>query len=309
MTSTLSTRTDEYLALRRSLGFKLFTGGRLLESFVAYLDEQGLTTVTIEAALGWATAPSGASRSWHAQRLGVVRGFAKYLQIFDTSCEVPPPELLVSPTHRTRPYLYSEAEVVALMHAARALGPELRAATYEAVIGLLAVTGMRGGEVIRLDRKDVDLDAGVVTVVSSKLDRTRLVPLHSSTVEALDAYARRREQLCPSPRDHSSFFLSAAGTRLVHQSFDKTFARLVRDAGVGSPPPSGRGGPRPHDLRHRFAVETLVLWHRSGADVGALLPSLSTYLGHVSPASTYWYLSATPELFELASSRVEGMSR
>ena len=265
--------------------------------------------MTIEAALRWATAPSGTSRSWHAQRLGVVRGFARHLQAIGDCCEVPPPELLAFPKGRAQPYLYSQAEIASLMDAARALVPELRAATYEAVIGLLATTGMRGGEAIRLDRSDVDLAGGMVTVVSSKFGRTRLLPLHPSTAGALDAYASRRDRLCPRPQDRSSFFLAAAGARLVHRSFGATFARLVRDAGVGSPPASGRGGPRPHDLRHSFAVATLVRWHRSGADVQALLPSLSTYLGHVSPASTYWYLSATPELFQLASSRVERRAR
>ncbi len=307
--SALSTQVAEYLALRRSLGFKLVGEERILSSFVAFADEEGLSTVTVDGSLRWATAPGGTSHSWHAQRLGAVRGFAKYLRALDVPCEVPSPELLGSGTRRARPYLYTEDEIAALLHAARALVPALRGATYEAVIGLLAVTGMRGGEAIRLDRDDVDLDVGVVTVVSSKFGRTRLLPLHPSAVEALGSYANRRDQLCPSPLDRSSFFLSAAGRRLAHRTFEGTFARLVRDAGVGDPLISGRGGPRPHDLRHRFAVETLVRWHRSGADVGAWLPSLSAYLGHVSPTSTYWYLSATPELFELASSRVEERSR
>lgn len=147
--------------------------------------------MTIEAALRWATIPTGTSRSWHAQRLGVVRGFARHLQAIDGCCEVPPPELLAFPKGRAQPYLYSQAEIASLMDAARALVPELRAATYEAVIGLLATTGMRGGEAIRLDRSDVDLGGGMVTVVSSKFGRTRLLPLHPSTAGALDAYASR----------------------------------------------------------------------------------------------------------------------
>jgi integrase len=248
--SALSTRAGEYLALRRSLGFTLRAEGRLLRSFAGFAGEEHLATVTIEAAVRWATAPSGTSRSWHAQRLGVVRGFARHLQAIDGCCEVPPPELLAFPKGRAQPYLYSQAEIASLMAAARALVPELRAATYETVIGLLATTGMRGGEAIRLDRSDVDLAGGMVTVVSSKFGRTRLLPLHPSTAEALDAYASRRDRLCPRPQDRSSFFLAAAGARLVHRSLGATFARLVRDAGVGSPPASGRGGPRPHDLRH-----------------------------------------------------------
>ena len=140
--SALSTRAEEYLALRRSLGFTLRAEGRLLRSFVGFAGEEHLATVTIEAALRWATTPGGTSRSWHAQRLGVVRGFARHLRAIDDCCEVPPPELLAFPKGRAQPYLYSQAEIASLMDAARALVPELRAATYETVIGLLATTGM-----------------------------------------------------------------------------------------------------------------------------------------------------------------------
>ena len=245
--SALSTRAEEYLALRRSLGFTLRAEGRLLRSFAGFAGEEHLATVTIEAALRWATTPSGTSRSWHAQRLGVVRGFARHLQAIGDCCEVPPPELLAFPKGRAQPYLYSQAEITSLMDAARALVPELRAATYETVIGLLATTGMRGGEAIRLDRSDVDLDDGVITVVAAKFGRWRVVPLQPGTVEALSSYARRRDALCPEPKA-SSFFVSNTGTRLIPACVRQRFGQLVRAAGLR--PRSPRCRPRIHDFRH-----------------------------------------------------------
>ena len=286
--SALSTRAEEYLALRRSLGFTLRAEGRLLRSFAGFPGEEHLATVTIEAALRWATTPSGTSRSWHAQRLGVVRGFARHLQAIGDCCEVPPPELLAFPKGRAQPYLYSQAEITSLMDAARALVPELRAATYETVIGLLATTGMRVGEAARLDRADVDLDDGVITVVAGKFGRWREVPLQPGTVEALSSYARRRDALCPEPKA-SSFFVSNTGTRLIPACVRQRFGQLVRAAGLR--PRSPRCRPRIHDFRHGFAVATLLDWYRAGVDVQARLPLLSAFLGHVDPASTYWYYS------------------
>jgi integrase len=302
--SRLAAAAEEYLALRRSLGFKLLAAGRLLADFVAYATAAGLDTVTIEAALQWATQPAGTSPAWHAQRLGIVREFAKYLHALDPACQVPPADLLPYRPRRARPYLYCEEDITALMAQARRLTPRLRAATYEALVGLLAVSGMRPGEAIRLDRADVDLGVGVVKVVASKFGKSREVPLHPSTVTALAGYARLRDELSPQPQA-ASFLVSAAGTRLVHRTVDATFARLVHRVGLRPPPQSSRPRPRLHDLRHSLAVRALIGWYRSGADVPALLPSLSAYLGHVNPAATYWYLSAAPELLALASRRLQ----
>lgn len=301
--SGLAAAVEEYLALRRSLGFALRDQDGLLGGFVTYLDSIGLDTVTTEAALAWAIQPSGADPSWHAKRLGYVRRFAAYLHAFDDRHEVPPRDLLANRTSRARPYLYSDDEVAALMAAARALSPQLRAATFETVIGLMAVTGMRPGEVLRLDRSDVDLPSGLVSVLDSKFHHSRELPVHPSTVAALTDYSRLRDRLCPDAAG-PSFFVSVTGGRLRHGALNATFVRLVRSAGL-EPPSGTQRRPRPHDFRHRFAVDTVLGWYRSGVDVQARLPRLSTYLGHVDPAATYWYLSATPELLALAARQVE----
>lgn len=301
--SRLSSHVQDYLALRRSLGFALEGIDRLLLDFVSYLEDGGLDTVTTQAALAWATRPAGAHPSWHAKRLGYVRRFAAYLHAFDPDCEVPPHDLLASGRARHRPYLYSDDEIAALMAQARQLTPRLRAATYETVIGLLAITGMRPGEVLRLDRCHVDLDTGVVHVFDSKFHDSRQLPVHPSTVQALVAYGRLRDRLCPDPAG-PAFFVSAAGTRLRHGVLNHTFARLRQQAGLQPPPGPQRTSPRPHDFRHSFAVRTVLGWYRTGTDVDAQLPALSTYLGHTDPAGTYWYLSATPELLALAARRL-----
>ncbi len=188
------------------------------------------------------------------------------------------------------------------MAAAARLKPALRAATYQTLVGLLAVTGMRVGEAISLDRGDVDLGDGVLTVWYSKFGKSRELPLHPTTVDALRDYAAVRDKLCPKPQA-ASFLLSAAGTRLVYVTVQQVFAGLLRTAGVTGP--AGSQGPRLHSTRHTFACLTLLGWYRAGEDVQARMPLLSTYLGHANPANTYWYLSAVPELLSLAAQRRE----
>ncbi|MEO7836502.1 MAG: tyrosine-type recombinase/integrase [Acidimicrobiales bacterium] len=301
--SALAAAVEEYLALRRSLGFALAGIDGLLGDFVAHLEAAGLDTITTEAALAWATKPASADPSWHAKRLGYVRRFATYLHALDPRCEVPPEGLLVNRPCRAKPHLYSDSEVVALMAQARLLTPRLWAATFETFIGLLSVTGLRPGEALRLDRSHVDFDAGILRVLDSKFHDSRELPLHPSTVDALDAYARLRDELCSHPTG-PAFFVAANGTRFRHGALNQTFVGLLVGAGLEPPPESGRPRPRPHDFRHSFALRSVLGWYRAGADVGALLPSLSTYLGHLNPAATYWYLSATPELLALAARRV-----
>ncbi len=301
--SALVSAVEDYLALRRSLGFKLYRIDQLLLDFVAELEARGLETITTEAALAWATKPAGAAPYWHAKRLGCVRRFAVYLNALDPRCEVPPP-LLAERGRRATPHLYSEEEVRALMEEARELAPRLRGASYEALIGLLSVTGMRPGEAVRLQRSDVDLGTGVVRVNKSK-NVSRELPLHHSTVQALRSYSELRDELCPKPAG-GAFFLSAAGTPIKRDTFTATFTRLRRGAGLAPPPGSGRVSPRLHDFRHAFALRCLLGWYRCGADVAAQLPKLSTYLGHRDPAATYWYLTATPELLALAARRLQG---
>ena len=300
--STLRRHLDDYLVLRRRLGFKLERAGRLLGQFVDFCDTEGIEVVTVEVALSWAISPPGCSPMWGAHRLCVARGFLRYLHALDPRTGVPSASLLPSTPSRATPYLYSSDQVVALMRAARGIHSTLRAASMEAVIGLLACTGMRIGETLALDRADVDLRQGVAVVRTAKFDKTREVPLHPTTTAALAAYARRRDHLAPTASS-PAFFLSAAGTRILYCNFHLGFHELVRQAGIEVRSPSCR--PRPHDLRHTFAVATLVRWQREGADVGTKLPVLSTYLGHVDPAATYWYLSGSPEVLSVAAGRLE----
>jgi integrase/recombinase XerD len=300
--SALRTTLDQYLALRRAFGCKLERAGRLLPDFVAFLHRHRAQAVTTELALRWAKQPPDGHPAWWAEKLSLVRGFARYLQAIDPRTEVPPADLLPRQTWRVTPYLYAEQDVPRLMHAAQGLHPPLRAATYRTFFGLLAVTGLRIGEAIRLDRQDVDWRHRLLVIRGSKFGKSREVPLHDTTVEALRAYARLRDRIGPRPKS-PSFFLSTVGTRLIYMNALRTFWELLHLAGIEGRSPRCR--PRPHDLRHTFAVRTLLDWYRAGVDVQARLPVLSTYLGHFDPSSTYWYLSAAPELLGLVAQRLE----
>jgi integrase/recombinase XerD len=291
----------DYLALRRSLGFKLVEPGYLLGDFARFMDQAGASHITTELALAWATRPAAGTPYGYWLRLSAVRGLAAHLHAVDPAHQVPPAGVLPRQQHRPAPYLFTEAEVSALMQAAGTLRGGLYAATYQTLIGLLVVTGLRPGEAIRLDVGHVDLSSALLTVAEGKYGKSRELALHPSTVEALAAYARVRDRLCPCPAARS-FFISTAGTRLLLNRVDKVFAKLARQAGLRSR--SARWGPRPIDLRHTFAVTALAGWYRAGADVGARLPLLSTWLGHARPASTYWYLQACPELLALATERM-----
>jgi integrase len=288
--------------MRRSLGYKLDRQGKLLLEFVGYLHDIGADTVTTEAAVAWATQPAAADPIWWQRRLSVVRCFARHLKTLDPACQVPPTDLLPVRYRQRTPHLYSPAEIEALVHAAGVLAAPLQAATYQALIGLLAVSGLRVGEAVGLDKGEVDLNAELLTVVDGKFGKSRQVPLHPSTAAMLRAYSVRRDRLCPTPATRS-FFVSTTGTRLLVGGVDHVFTQLLALAGIPIPP--GRRRPRVHDLRHSFAVATLLDWYRDGVDVHARLPVLSTFLGHVAPASTWWYLHAAPELLALAAQRLE----
>ena len=297
---------DEYLSLRRGLGFKLERAGRLLPDFIAFLERHHAEAITTTIALAWAKQPPDGHPAWWAERLSIVRGFAKHLQAIDPRTEVPPTDLVPRQIRRATPYLYSEQDIARLIGAARELRIPLRAATYATLLGLLAVTGMRIGEAIRLDRQDVDWKNRLLVIRHSKFGKWREIPLHDTTIDALRAYARLRDRVGPRPRS-SSFFLSTVGTRLIYMNVVTTFWQLLRT--IGLQPRTGRCRPRLHDLRHTFAVRTLIEWYRAGVDVQARMPALSTYLGHFDPSSTYWYLSAAPELLALAAQRLEPVRR
>lgn len=298
---TLRTALAQYLAVRRSLGFKLARDGLLLEQFVACCEQAGAGRVTSELALAWVTAPAKASPSWLRMRLTVVRGFASWLQASDPATQVPATGWL-PPRRRTNPYLYSDADIAALLAAARQARWPLSAATYQTLIGLLAVTGMRVGEAIRLDRADVSLADGLLTIRESKFGTSRQILLHPTTIAALRWYLRRRAALSPTPSE-PGLLVHPAGNRITYASVQQMFRALARRAGLT--PRSERCRPTIHGLRHTFAVNTLVGWYRDGVDVQARLPLLSTYLGHVNPASTFWYLTAAPELLALAADRLD----
>jgi integrase len=291
----------EYLAVRRSLGFKLARDGLLLEQFAGFCEQAGASRVTSELALAWVSAPAKASPGWLAIRLTVVRGFAGWLQASDPATEVPPLGWL-PPRRRAAPYLYSADDVAALLAAARGVRWPLSAASYETLIALLAVTGMRIGEAIRLDRSDLSLGEGLLTISDSKSGASRRLLLHPSTVSALGCYLRRRAELSPVP-DAPALFVHPAGNRLNYPAVQQMFRVLLGRAGIRSR--SERCRPTIHGLRHSFAVNTLIRWYREGADVQARLPLLSTWLGHTDPKWTYWYLSASPELLALAAERLE----
>lgn len=289
----------DYLTIRRALGHELVKIEWLLRRFLDHLEERGVETITTEEALAWATAPEGAP-SWHAVRLSAVRGFATWLQAIDPSCEVPPRVLTARP-RRATPYIYSEAEITALLQATDALRTPHRRATYRALVGLLAVSGMRIGEVLGLDDPDVDLDAGSLLIRDTKFGKTRELPLHPTTMAALGGYRRREDRPRPSG-EGEPFFVSMKGRRIDYVSALMTFRKLLDLTDIR--PRSERCKPRFHDLRHTFAVRTLTEAHRQGGEVEGRLAVLSTYLGHGEPAHTYWYLSATPELMQAAGRRL-----
>lgn len=298
---SMEARAGDYLAMRRSLGFKLRGEGRMLAGFARRLDEAGQATVTISAALSWATESQEAAPAHRRRRLSVVRGFARHLATLDPACQIPPADLLAAPSHRPPPYIYSAEEIAALIHAAGTISAPLPSATMQALISLIAATGLRVGEALALDRGDAGLATGTLTV-TGKNDQMRLVPLHPTTAAMLAGYAARRDRLCPHPAS-PAFFITSTGQRAQQRGVQETFARLVALAGIAVPP--GRRRPRVHDLRHTFAVTTLTRWYRDGADVQAQLPVLSAYLGHSCPEATYWYLQATPELLALAAGRLQ----
>ena len=300
--NVLHRHAKEYLAIRRTLGFKLRGHDRLLEDFVDYLDKIGTGTITAEAAVAWATGPADAQPVRWAQRLCAVRGFARHLHGLDPAIEVPSADLLPARRQRPLPYLYSQADIARLVGAATTLRPALRAATHETLFGLLAVTGMRVGEAIALDRNDVDLESGTLHITDAKFRKHRRLPLHPSSVTALRRYAELRDELCPNPKV-LSFFVSTRGTRLldacVHDVFRKLIERIDLDAKPGQILPASTA----------FAIASRWRPYATGIGRGSTSPAvcrcLSAYLGHTHPASTYWYLQACPELLGFAAERLE----
>jgi len=302
----LEDRLVGYLAVRRALGYRLARAEKLLAQFIAWLAERGEQTITAASALAWATLPEATGSGWHAYRLSVVRGFAAHVHALDGAHEPIPPDLLPQRPRRAVPYLYTEAEISALMRSSSVIPTPHRAATMRALIGLLAVTGMRIGEAIRLNQADIDHQRNLLTVVESKFGKSRELPVDATTTRALRAYMARGDRpVATEPTD--AVLTSATGTRLTYCNVHLAFKRIVKHAGLK--PRSTVCRPRPHDLRHAFAVNTLLDAYRhdtgDGEHIQARIALLCTYLGHVNPGSTYWYLQAAPELLALAADRVE----
>ena len=301
---TLREAVVDYLALRRGLGFKLKKHQRLLEEFASFLEQESTSQITSRLALLWATQPKHIQPAEWATRLGVVRGFARYWSATDATIEVPPNGLLPYRPSRAKPYLYSDEQIHQLLESAKNMpaAHSLQPWTYYCLLGLLAVTGLRISEALNLRSADIDWSEGVLTIRDAKFRKSRLVPLHASSLKALSDYAVRKNHLFASP-DCGYFFCSRRGTRLDEGQVRRTFYKLSRQIGIRSV--SANRGPRLHDFRHRFAVQTLLHWHRNGEDVRRRLPVLSTYLGHAHITDTYWYVSGTPELMEAVVERLE----
>lgn len=304
--NTLRQATHEYLSMRRALGFKLRAAGARLLDFVTFMEQHRASYITNKLALTWAQqSPAVQPSSW-AQRLSFVRGFARYRSATDPRTQIPPEGLLPFRAQRVRPYCYSDNEIQSLLRAALKLPDsnyKLRPWSYHALFGLLAVSGMRVSEACNLELQDIDLKAAVLTVRGAKFGKSRLLPLHTSTGNVLADYLARRQRYWAA-RSHSSYlFVSSRGNRLDSADIRRTFYTLSRQIGLRGLTDSY--GPRIHDLRHRFAVKSLLHWYRAGEDAERRLPILSAYLGHVHVADTYWYLSAWPELMGEAMRRLE----
>lgn len=302
----LAKALEEYLALRKALGFKLRQTARALPRFVRFMERERAGFITTELALRWAQEDPEASSVTNADRLAMVRRFAAWRSADDPRTEIPPVRLLPRRYQRPAPYIYSTQEIETIVSTAASLPSDsgLRGFTFSTVFGLLAVTGMRVGEAAALNRDDVDLQEGVLTIRAGKLGKSRLVPIHATTTDALRRYSEKRDAILPRVST-PAFFVSERCRRVSAWSAEDNFVSVSHIIGLRPPAVDGRRGrgPRLHDLRHRFAVSALIEWHRLGADVDREIPKLATYLGHEAPAHVYWYLQAIPELLELATQR------
>jgi integrase/recombinase XerD len=305
--STLTERLHEYLAVRRSLGFDLSSSACVLRAFTAFATREGTDHITVNLFLRWKAVFGKADNNTWSTRLGMVRVFARWLQAHDRRTEVPPAGLIAGKPRRARPYIYSNEEIVEIVTRAANLSSryELRGWTCSTLIGLIATTGLRINEALKLDDDAVDLDAGVITVKRGKNGRARFVPIAASTVERLRSYREERVRLLGASA--GAFFRNDYGRRMSEGNARYNFAVVSQAIGLRDTQRfcrTGRG-PRIHDLRHTFAVRTITAWYRSGLDPDREMSKLSTYLGHARPEDTYWYIEAVPELLRLAAERAE----
>lgn len=303
---TLALELDRYLSVRRSLGYDLRTDERILRRFVAFAHNDGATHISTDLVLRWHATLAKAGTSTRAARVRTVRVFAQWLSGLDPDHEVPPRGLLPDRYRRVRPYIYSEAEIAAIVEHARALPSiyGMRGRTCSTLFGLIAATGLRISEALRLDPGDIDAESGVLRVRHGKLGKERLLPLDPSVVTRLGEYSVERDRLLGRASD--AFFVTCEGARFGDCGARYNFAQVCQQIGLRAPQLYQRHGrgPRIHDLRHTFAARTMIDWYRSGKDPAREMLKLTTYLGHSNPSNTYWYLEAVPELLELASARI-----
>lgn len=295
---------DGYLSLRRSLGFKLRDYGECLHEFISFLKRNGSSHITSKLAVEYATRHRDEKPASWRWRLCIIRGFAGHHIVADPRTQIPPVGLLRFRSQRAKPYLYSEAEICRLLEAALKIKSlhELQPRTCYCLFGLLAVSGLRLAEALNLQQQDANLSEGVLSIRGAKFGKSRLVPLHPSTCAVLQDYVTRRDRLFHRSST-SHFFVTSRGTRLTKGNLGQIFRELSRQIGIRKP--DVRHGPRLHDFRHRFAIQALLRWYRSGEQVSRRLPVLSTYLGHTHVSGTYWYLGSTPELMAAASKLIE----
>lgn len=294
---TMTSRVREYLSRRRALGYKLYREGRQLLNFARYADgARHRGPLSTALALRWAALPRAADRAYHARRLNILRVFARHQAVLEPATQVPARHILGPDFRRKTPHLFTTRQLHQLLQRANTLSGQLRPLTYRTLLGLLACTGLRISEARALATQDVDLVQGVLTVRFSKLEHSRLVPLHPSAGPPLRHYARRRADLFPQTH---TFFVSDQGERLQYGAINRVFAGLSRDM----VPAHGRRHVRLHDLRHTFACRVLLRWQRSRRGVAGRVVVLSRYLGHVQVRDTYWYLTAVPELLLQATAR------
>ena len=309
--STLSSELGRYLSIRRSLGYDLGTAERILRRFTEFAEQEGADLISTNLFLKWQEAFGHANRQTWSNRLGIVRLFAQWLHGIDPRHEVIPHTLIPGRYRRARPYIYSDEEIRRIVAAAAELPSinGLRSLTYSTLFGLIAVTGLRISEALSFDVADVDLEAGVLTLRRGKLGKARLLPISDSTTAGLAAYAKERDRLLGGPP--TPFFVSCHCERLTDCVARYNFAVVCQTIGLRSAEKYNRHGhgPRIHDLRHTFAIRTLVDWYRTGKNPAQEMLKLTTYLGHSDPAHTYWYIEAVPELLDLASRRVEAEVR
>lgn len=303
---TLAHELERYLGVRRSLGYDLATAERALRRFVQYADTQSASHITTDLFLGWQSAFGNAGRSTWGARFVMVRLFSQWLHGLDAAHEVLPRGLVPYRYCRTQPYIFTNAQIVAIVETAAELPSiyGMRGLTCSTLFGLIAVTGMRINEALSLNADDIDLDHGIIHIRLGKLGKERLIAVHDSVSGKLRNYAAERDRLLGAPS--VPFFVRCDGKRLGDCGARYNFAHVCQRVGLRERQTEGRHGrgPRIHDLRHTFAAQTMIDWYKSGKDPAREMVKLTTWLGHSDPEHTYWYIEAVPELLELASARI-----